>query len=455
MLDLKIINGKLIDTEKEQLLPLELGIKDGKIACIGKDLPDAQQTIDAKGCLVSPGFIDIHMHEEDFSVTHKQGWDIAACMLRMGVTTAVIGNCGSNRQWPFEMEEFIATQGGSPVHYLSYIGHNFLRKIVGNVDPRAASSPAQIEQMARLVRDSVDDGAIGVSYGIEYAQGMTFEEELGICRYIMGRDELLLSAHYRRDGDLAIPSIDEMAALGRKTGIPFQISHLSSCSAYGNMQEALERIESYRAEDLDLTVDAYPYSAFSTDIGSDVFGPGALERLGASYADVELTDEPYEHVRCTEELFYEVRKNYPHMYVICHVMREEDIALAMAHPLVMVASDGLYRNHKGHPRGAGTFPRFLGKYVRDEKVCDFYTGIRKITSMPAQRLRLDSRKGYLKEGFDADITIFDYEQIHDNSTFDHPQLAPEGIEWVIVDGKIAAKGKAILDGSCGRYLRRP
>lgn len=454
MLDLKIINGKLIDAQKEEMLPLQLGIKDGKIACIGKDLPEAGRVIDAKGCLVSPGFIDIHMHEEDFSVTNRQEWDISECMLRMGVTTAVIGNCGSNRQHPSEVEAEIAKKG-CPVNYLAYIGHNFLRKQVGNFDPRAESTPEQVEQMARMVRDAIDDGAIGVSYGIEYAQGMTLAEELGICRYIRGRRELLLSAHYRRDGDLAIPSIDEMAQLGRELDIPFQISHLSSCSAYGNMQEALERIEAYRREGLDLTVDAYPYDAFSTDIGSDVFGPGALERLGATYADVELTDEPYEHVRCTEELFYEVRKSHPHMYVICHVMREEDIALAMAHPLVMVASDGLFRNHKGHPRGAGTFPRFLGKYVRDEGVCDFYTGIRKITSMPAQRLRLDDRKGFLKEGFDADITIFDNERIHDNSTFDHPQLAPDGIEWVILDGKIAVKGKNILNGSCGRYLRRP
>lgn len=97
MLDSKIINGKLIDAENDRLLDLELGIKDGKIACIGKDLPDAAEVIDAKGCLVSPGFIDIHMHEEDFAVTKKREWDISECMLRMGVTTAVIGNCGSNR----------------------------------------------------------------------------------------------------------------------------------------------------------------------------------------------------------------------------------------------------------------------------------------------------------------------------------------------------------------------
>jgi N-acyl-D-amino-acid deacylase len=344
---------------------------------------------------------------------------------------------------------------GGPVNYLFFIGHNFLRDLVGNRDTRAASTPEQIEQMARMVKDAVDEGAIGVSYGIEYARGMTYEEELGVCRYILGRDDLLLSAHYRRDAAGALPSIDEMAGLCRDTGIPFQISHLSSCSAYGNMREALDLIQKYRDSGLDVLADSYPYAAFSTSIGSDVFGPGCLEWIGADYGDIELTDAPYEHVRCTKEIFEDARKNYPEMYAVAHVMREEEIAMALAHPLVMTASDGLYRGHKGHPRGAGTFPRFLGKYVREEKLCDFFTGLEKITAMPAKRLRLDSRKGYLEEGYDADITIFDPETIIDKATFADPQLAPEGIGRVILNGKTALIGQTIVDGGCGQYIRRP
>ena len=454
MLDLKIVNGKIIDAEKERFLDLEVGIRDGKIACIGKELPEAAQTIDAKGHMISAGFIDIHMHEEDFSLTKKQEWDIAECMLRMGVTTAVGGNCGSNRQWPFLLEEHIARQG-CPIHYMSFIGHNFLRELAGNTDTHAESSPAQIEQMARMVRDAVDDGAIGVSYGIEYAKGMTFAEEAGVCKYIEGRKDLLLAAHYREDGPGALPSIDEMAELCRVTGIPFQISHLSSCSAFGNMKEALEKIEAYRNSGLDILADAYPYNAFSTSVGSDVFGPGCFEHLGTTVDKVELTEEPYLNVRCTPEIFEDARKNYPEMLAVAHVMREEDIAMAVAHPLVIVASDGIYRNHKGHPRGAGTFPRFLGKYVRDEKVCDFFTGIRKITSMPADRLRLGSRKGRIAEGYDADIVIFDFDTIIDAAEFGDPQIAPEGIDRVIVNGKVAVEGKTILNGSCGTYIRRP
>ena len=454
MLDLKIVNGRVADLKERCFKPLQVGIKGDKIACLGADLPEALETIDARGHVVSPGFIDIHMHEEEFSLT-GDSWDIADCMLRMGVTTAVGGNCGSNRQWPYLMEERAARMG-SPINYMAFIGHNFLRELAGNLSPRAESSPAQIEQMARMARDAVDDGAVGVSYDIEYAQGMTFAEEVGICKYIKGRRDLLLAAHYREDGPGALPSIDEMAALCREIGIPFQISHLSSCSAYGNMKEALELIEKYRESGLDILADAYPYNAFCTSIGSDVFKEGCFEHLGVTVDSVELTEDPYRNVRCTQEIFEDARRNYPEMLAVAHVMREEEIAMAVAHPLVMVASDGLYRHSKGHPRGAGTFPRFLGKYVRERKVCDFFTGLAKVTSMPAKRLRLDGCKGRIEEGYDADIVIFDPETIIDKADFgDTAQAAPEGLDWVLVNGRKALKGKDILDRGCGRYIRRP
>ncbi|MBQ6662389.1 MAG: amidohydrolase family protein [Firmicutes bacterium] len=456
MLDLKIINGQVADLAANRLVQESVGIRDGIIVARGAaaDAEEAKETIDASGHVVSPGFIDIHMHEENYGLVPEGEWDIASCMLRMGVTTAVIGNCGSNRQYPGEVEERIGRLG-NPVNYMAFIGHNFLRDLVGSRDTQAASTPEQIEQMALMVKEEIDKGAIGISYGIEYATGMTFEEMVGICKYVTGRKDLLLAAHYREDASGALPSITEMCEISRVTGIPFQISHLSSCSAFGNMREALDLIHKYREEGLDVLADAYPYAAFSTAIGSDVFLPGCLEHWGADYPDVEMTEAPYENVRCTKEIFDDARQNYPEMYAIAHVMKEEEIAMALADPLVMPASDGIYRHHKGHPRGAGTFPRYLGKYVREEGLADLITGIRKCTEMPAQRLRLGDRKGRIEEGFDADITIFDPETIIDRAVFGDGQLPPEGIDYVIVNGRIALRGTEIVDYGCGKYIRRP
>ena len=143
------------------------------------------------------------------------------------------------------------------------------------------------------------------------------------------------------------------------------------------------------------------------------------------------------------------------MLAICHAMNEDEITEALRHPLVMVASDGIYRNHKGHPRGAGTFPKFIGRYLRDQKIMDFYEGMKKITSMPADRLRMGGQKGHLKEGYDADIVIFDYERIIDKATFGNAKAKPDGIEWVLVNGRIALEKGCIVNKSCGKYLRRP
>lgn len=453
MLDLKIVNGKVLDLEKNQLTEKEIGIKDGKIVALGQVHEEAKKTIDAKGKVVSPGFVDIHMHEEDFSLTHQKEFDIAIPMLNMGVTTAAIGNCGNNRQDISQMEDFIRAKG-NPVHYLSYIGHNFLRQKVGNEDTKAKSSPAQIRQMRDMVKKAVDEGAVGVSLGIEYCQGIDIDEVLGICEWIKGRKDLLLSAHFRTDGEEGVESVREMCEMGKQSGIPFQLSHMVSCCAFGNMKEGLQMMDDYIKEGVDIMADTYPYAAFSTRIGSDVFEEGCFERWHKSYEDIMLTEAPYENVTCTKEIFEDARKNYPQMLAIAKVMHEEEIEDLIRHPKVMIASDGLYRNHRGHPRGAGTFPKFIGRYLRDEKTIDFFEGMKKITTMPAQRLRL-YKKGQIKEGYDADITIFDYDTIIDKATFEEGQKKPVGIDTVIIDGQVALEKGEIVRKDCGKFYRRP
>lgn len=452
MLDIKVVNGKIIDIENKKIIDGDIGIKEGKITDIGYVPAESKVVIDAKGKYISPGFIDIHMHEEDFSLTKKLEYDIADTMLSMGVTTCAVGNCGNNRQGIKELYDFI-NEKGNPVNYLTYIGHNFLRNEVGNTDIYKKSSKEQIKKMQELVLEAIDFGAIGVSYGLEYCPGIDTGEAIEITKEIHGRDDLLLAAHYRKDAIHALDSINEMAYIAKETKIPFQISHLSSCSAFGNMTEALNLIQNIRDSGTDIMVDAYPYDAFSTFIGSAVFDDGCFELWNKSYDSVMLTEEPFKGMLCDKELFEKARKDYPKMLVVAYVMNEEEIIEALNHPLVMVASDGIYRNHSGHPRGAGTFPRVIGRFVRDQKVMEFFDAIYKMTYMPAKRLKLKN-KGLLKEGYDADITIFDYTTIIDKATFKEPQLKPDGIEYVILGGKIAVEKGNTIFHTFGKLYKR-
>lgn len=452
MLDIKIVNGKIIDVENKKIIEGDIGIKDGVIIQIGSVATDSKEVIDAEGLYVSPGFIDIHMHEEDFSLTQKKEYDIADTMLNMGVTTCAVGNCGNNRQSIEELYGFIQEKG-NPVNYISYIGHNFLRKEVGNTDIYKKSTKEQIKKMQGMVSKAVEFGAIGVSYGLEYCPGIDTEEAIEITKEIQGRSDLLLAAHYRKDAIHALSAIEEMALIGKESCIPFQISHLSSCSAYGNMTEALKLIEDIVKSGTDLLVDAYPYDAFSTFIGSAVFDDGCLELWNKDYDSIMLTEEPFKGMFCDKELFDKARKEYPNMLAVAYVMNESEIVQALNHPLVMVASDGIYRNHSGHPRGAGTFPRVIGHYVRDEKKLEFFDAMYKMTYMPAKRMKL-SKKGLLKEGFDADITVFNYDTIIDKATFQDPQLRPEGIEYVLLGGKLAVAGGKTVNNTNGKFYKR-
>lgn len=452
MLDLKIVNGNIVDIENNRIIEGDIGIKDGAIYEIGNVLSESKEVIDAKYNYVSPGFIDIHMHEEDFSLTKKEEYDISETMLNMGVTTCVVGNCGNNRQSINELVDFI-NEKGNPVNYMSFIGHNYLRNVVGNTDIYKKSSKDQIIKMQSLVKEAIDYGAIGVSYGLEYCPGIDTEEAIEVAKEINGRNDLLLAAHYRKDSKYALDAIKEMASIGKETKIPFQISHLSSCSAFGNMTEALKLIEDLVNSGIDLSVDAYPYAAFSTFIGSAVFDEGCFELWDKSYDSIMLTEEPFKGMFCDKDLFEKARKEYPKMLAVAYVMNEKEIIEALNHPLVMVASDGIYRNHSGHPRGAGTFPRVIGHYVRDKKEMEFFDAIHKMTYMPAKRLNL-KKKGLIKEGYDADITIFNYDTIIDKATFQEPQLKPEGIDYVIIGGKIAVNKGESINRNLGKFYKR-
>lgn len=471
MLDLLIINGTCPDFGAGKMVKRNVGIQGGKIVWLSEPLddgtplddcapveqtgeakesaplPEAAEIIDAAGKVVSPGFIDIHMHEENFA---REGKDyvISEMMLDMGVTTAVGGNCGVQYQTLAEFKDVLKEHGGSPVNYIMLAGYNWYRtqQGLGHYDK---ASQAQMEQIQKEMKKELAEGAWGISFGIEYDPGITYEEMLFAVKASNDPNHLV-AAHYREDCLKNIDSIEEMVKFSAEIPQKFQISHLSSCSAMGFMKESLDCINAAMEKNPKLNYDTYPYNAFSTEIGSAVFEDGCLEGWGKDYDSILLTDEPYKNVYCTEEIFRKARAEYPKMLAVAFVMNEEEIGQAIANPNGMVGSDAIINHGGGHPRAAGTFPRVLGKYVREEKLLPLVDALRKMTLEPAKRLGLDA-KGRLAEGADADITIFDPETIIDKADWSHLE-APDGIEYVLIGGqKAIEKGRKVND-RLGRFI---
>ncbi|MGL6104616.1 N-acyl-D-amino-acid deacylase family protein [Romboutsia sp.] len=451
MYDIKIINGKIVDFDNNTFNKVDIGIKDGKIVEIGNITEDAINTIDAKGKIVSPGFIDIHMHEELIDSMENDNYDIANKMCLMGVTTAHGGNCGINIGDTKEFIGFI-NKNGAPINYVMSIGYNTLREKIGVLDNYREANDLEIEKVCKLIKEYEDLGVVGLSFGIEYSPGITFEEMLKVCNCIKG-SKLFLSAHFRSDCEKAIESVKEMIDLSRKTNLPMQISHLGSCSATGMMNESIDLIQKSIDDGLDITVDCYPYDAFSTYIGSAIFDEGCFERWEKDYDSILLTEGKYKGVRCDKETFYYVRENYPDMLAVAFVMNEEEVIECIKAPFVFVGSDGLFNKSQGHPRGAGTFPRLLGRFVREKEELTLIEALKKITILPSKRLGLEN-KGSLKVNMDADIVIFDENNIIDKATFENPTLTPVGIDYVIVNGKIAVKDNTLINSREGKYISR-
>lgn len=449
MFDLLIKNGTYPDYEKNQLVAGNIGVKDGKIAYIGEDEPEAERTIDAQNKVVSAGFIDIHMHEENFAEEGKD-YVISKMMLKQGVTTCVGGNCGVLYQPVKDFKAVLAEKGGAPVNYIMLSGYNAYRTALG-LGHFDAATKEQWESIRKSMQEDLKEGAFGISFGIEYDPGITFEEII-YGTEVSDDENLLVSAHYREDCLGNIDSVEEMVEIQNHINKRFQISHLSSCSAIGQMEPSLKCINEAMEKNPKLNYDTYPYNAFSTYISSTVFDDGCLEGWGKEYNDLLLTDEPYKNVRCTEEIFRECREKYPNMLVVAFVMNEDEIAAAIANKNGMVASDGIINHGNGHPRAAGTFPRVLGKYVREDKVLPLVDALRKMTLEPAKRLQMEHRKGNIKIGADADLTIFDPETIIDGATFSDLDIPPKGIDYVIVDGKIAVKDNEILSETYGKFI---
>ena len=444
-----IYGGHVIDPANRVDGKLNLLIEDGKIVWAGTSMPDAHRRIDATGKIVAPGFIDIHMHEDPVENGRIQPC-IFPMMLRMGVTTAVGGNCGGNVYDPVEYLN-IVDRDGAAVNVALFAGHETFREAAGAQDIYAPADEEQKVKMAEGIRSALEGGCVGVSFGLRYVPGADKDEffRAAACCKESGK---LLASHVRDDADAIFASIDEFCAAGVEFGLPVQISHIGSMGGFGQMEDVLRQIDSYRLNGLDIAMDCYPYFAFSTRLGTPTYDPGWLDRYHCGYEVLEFCEGKYKGQRATAETFAEMRRDFPECITVCYVMKEEDVRLAFRHPNVMLGSDGITDNGQGHPRAAGAFPRFLAEFARKGTV-SLYDAVAKMTALPADRLRLES-KGRLSVGADADITIFDYETIRDGATFAEPALPPEGIEMVFIGGEIALEKGRIVKETCGRAVRK-
>lgn len=444
-----IYGGHVIDPMSRVDGKLNLLVDQGKIVWVGTGMPEAETAIDATGKIVSPGFVDIHLHEDPV-VDGKIQPCIFHMALKQGVTTVVGGNCGINVCDPGAYLD-LADRDGTPVNVALFAGHEYCRKAAGAEDIYARATEEQRQKMVQFVRSALNAGCVGVSFGLRYVPGADKDEffrAAECCR----EGKKLIASHVRDDADAIFDAIDEFCAAGVEYDLPVQISHIGSMGGFGQMEGVLQQIDAYKLNGLDIMLDCYPYFAFSTRLGTPTYDPGWLDRYHCDYGVLEYCEGKYKGQRATKETFEEMRRDFPECITVCHVMKEEDIRLAFRHPAVMLASDGLVNNGQGHPRAAGSFARFLAQFARTG-VLTLYQAVEKMTAIPAQRLGL-ANKGRLSVGADADITIFDYNTVRDSATFAQPALDPVGIDTVLIGGEIALEKGKIIKANCGKAIRK-
>lgn len=443
--DLVVAGGRVMDPASGLDGIRHLGIRDGSVEAVSETPLEGGRVIDASGLVVAPGFIDLHQHG-----TSDEAYGFA---VRDGVTSALeleVG-VGDLAAWYGERE------GGQRVHYGAAVGHIPARMEVFD-DPgqgivpagaggSAAAGPEELDRIEAIVRRGLEEGAVAVGFGSAYTPGADMAE---ITRMFRVAAERGATAHIHMRGGLA--GLDSTLAAAAEAGVPLHVVHVNS-SGGDELTGFLEAIEAVRASGQDVTTETYPYGAGMTGIESALFDDWESwpdERFGIHQwmaTGERLTRESFARYRAEGGL------------VIIHSRSEEQTREAVSHPLTMVASDGYIQDGMGHPRGAGTYSRVLGRYVREEGALELMDALRKMTIEPARRLEARvpamARKGRLAPGADADLVLFDPETVRDRATYTDPAVPPEGIPWVVVGGEVVVEEGELTDARPGRAVRAP
>ncbi len=498
--DILIRNGKIIDGTGNNWYYGDVAISNGRILDIGRSLSyKSGRTIDAKGWIVAPGFIDVHTHIEGDEAKNPT----ADNFIYDGVTTVIAGNCGSSRVDIGKYLHWIDSLKLS-VNVASLIGHNDVRKaVMGRVNRPA--TPEEVKRMEALVEQAMKGGAVGLSTGLIYIPG-TYSEtsEIVSLAKIASRYGGVYASHMRNEGDKVAEAIGEAIDIGKQANLPVQISHfkLSGQQNWGRSRETIALVENARKEGVEVTIDQYPYTASSTSISTllpdEILADGqdsirarlsrpevrkyAAEQMLArlkkrklrhfSYAvvayyrpDTSFNGKSIEEInrlmgrkhRAKEEVqtIMDLQMNGGASGVF-HGMGEEDVKRIMQYPFNMFASDAsirIFNEGVPHPRGYGTNARVLGKYVREEKLLALEEAIRRMTSLPAQKFGLKDR-GLIKEGMAADIVVFDEETVRDMASFQQPHAYSKGFQYVLVNGVVTVDGEKHNGTRAGKALYR-
>lgn len=501
----------------------DIAWKDGRIAAIGRNLgKSAANVIDAKGLAVSPGFIDIHSHTDTNLFIAPKG----DSRIFQGITSEVGGNCGeapfvcSDKRW----EQIKDTQRyGYPawrnidgfydaleknkigINYSSLVGHGDLREAV--VGPyNVAAGDEDLKKMCDMLETQLEMGAIGISFGLEYAPGCYCDtrEMVELCKVIKKHDALY-SIHMRNEDDHVLEAVDEAILAAKLSGARLEISHLKAQNPanFDKLGQILKKVEDARADGVDITFDRYPYTAFSTGFTSFIpielrdgtdedilrrlednnasekigqYARGRLQRFGGAqqvvvagcslpenqaYAGKDIAEcckisgmEEWEMIR------YLLISEKLRVNQATFAMKEDNLKTLYAHPLSMPGSDGSVYSPEGplgkklpHPRAYGTFARFFEKFVREDNVLDMATAVHKCTALPASRIHMKDR-GLLIPGYIADVTIFNPDTVADMSTYANPHIFAQGIEHVFVNGVHAISNGKHTDALAGEIIRR-